>query len=182
MSNPRPWTEPHRNASGGMTYYLKTCCTGCGRCLGDATTEKIERAIVSAPALDTTAECGCATAGDPPPIDFTTRCPQRYMKLRLRTPEELSGLECTEFHEHHPLFVRVTDAAKSLEADRLWTAELRRIAGLEPAQRAAEVRRQRLHHMDQRRVDGYAERLVPAVGCFWCSAFSRLCCSAASAF
>lgn len=55
----RPWTPERRHPDGGKTIVVKTACTACGRLLGDATGEEIERAIIGLPLLDTRSECGC---------------------------------------------------------------------------------------------------------------------------
>ncbi|SUD49532.1 Uncharacterised protein [Nocardia otitidiscaviarum] len=90
--------------------------------------------------------------------DFSTRCPQRY--ARLSPVENGDQLECSAYHDHSSRrYVLITDADASREADHAWTRELLRIAALPEHERTAEMRAQRVHDVDRKRVDVYADAL-----------------------
>lgn len=55
----RPWTPERQNPDGSTTFVVKAACTACGRLLGDATGEEVERSINGLPLQDTRGECGC---------------------------------------------------------------------------------------------------------------------------
>lgn len=57
----RPWTADQRNADGSTTLTIRRACNGCGRRIGDATPEEINRAVAGLPLPDVTAECGCTS-------------------------------------------------------------------------------------------------------------------------
>ena len=55
----RVWTDDVR-VDGGRALWVKRCCNGCGRELGDATEAELDAAVSGLPLPDVTDECGCA--------------------------------------------------------------------------------------------------------------------------
>lgn len=93
------------------------------------------------------------------------RCPQRY---RFDRPAHFTAaLECADFHDHQTIgsaerpaaVCVVTDSAKHFAAAAEWREHLRAIAALPVAERAAAIRADRLHDVDIKTVEHFAEQI-----------------------
>ena len=97
---------------------------------------------------------------------YETRCPQRY---RFARPAHFTAtLECADFHDHQVIGPEdrrahvcvITDGEKDSAAAAEWTEHLRGIAALEPTERAAAIRADRLHDVDIDTVHRFAEQIA----------------------